>query len=124
LDVVTSSWRSHQWVSIMLTMQNRRRFLATLSSVGAAGLMGTTASFPQDAPPEIASIRIAKNSTICIAPQYIADDLLRTEGFTDIQYVERAPAILSAALGRGEVDFLCTSRHQASWQSMPAIASR
>jgi NitT/TauT family transport system substrate-binding protein len=89
----------------MQTMQNRRRFLATLSSAGAAGLVGATASFPQEVPLEITGIRIAKNSTICIAPQYIADDLLRAEGFTDIQYVERAPAILSAALGRGEVDF-------------------
>src|SRR6266550_672431 len=89
----------------MQTMQNRRSFLATLSSAGAAGLVGATASFPQEAPLEITGIRIAKNSTICIAPQYVADDLLRAEGFTDIQYVERAPAILSAALGRGEVDF-------------------
>ena len=88
----------------MQTMQNRRRFLGTLSA-GAAGLTGATASFPQEAPLEIASIRIAKNSTICIAPQYIADDLLRAEGFTDIQYLERATAVLSAALGRGEVDF-------------------
>src|SRR5262245_14382582 len=86
-------------------IQNRRRFLATLSSAGAAGLIGGTASYPQQALPEINSIRIAKNSTICIAPQYVADDLLRAEGFTDIQYVERAPAILSAALGRGDVDF-------------------
>src|SRR5215470_12700913 len=93
-----------------MQMQNRRRFLAAVSSAGAAGLVGATASFPQDAPPqdappEITNIRIAKNSTICIAPQYIADDLLRAEGFTDIQYVERAPANLSAVLGRGEVDF-------------------
>jgi NitT/TauT family transport system substrate-binding protein len=85
--------------------QNRRRFLATLSSAGVAGLTGTTASFGQGATLETTSIRIAKNSTICIAPQYVADDLLRAEGFTDIQYLERPPAILSAALGRGEVDF-------------------
>jgi len=89
----------------MQTMQNRRRFLGTLSA-GAAGLIGAaTASFPQEAPLEITSVRIAKNSTICIAPQYIADDLLRAEGFTDIQYLERATAVLSAALRRGEVDF-------------------
>jgi NitT/TauT family transport system substrate-binding protein len=88
----------------MQTMQNRRQFIGTLSA-GAVGLVGTTASFPQEAALEISSIRIAKNSTICIAPQYVADDLLRAEGFTDIQYVERAPAILSEALGRGEVDF-------------------
>jgi len=97
--------RSQAKSSTMQMMQSRRRFVATLSSAGAAGFMGATASFHQDTALEITSIRIAKNSTICIAPQYIADDLLRAEGFTDIQYLERAPAILSAALGRGEVDF-------------------
>src|SRR5215470_2005094 len=89
----------------MVYHQNRRGFLATLSCAGAVGLIGATASHPQEAPPEITNIRIAKNRTICIAPQYIADSLLRAEGFADIQYLERAPAILSAALGRGEVDF-------------------
>jgi len=88
-----------------MATQNRRRFVATLSSAGAAAILGPTSSFPQERPLETTIIRIAKNSTICIAPQYVADDLLRAEGFTDIQYVERAPAILSAALGRGEVDF-------------------
>jgi NitT/TauT family transport system substrate-binding protein len=85
--------------------QNRRRFLATLSTAAAAGLIGTTTSFTQEPPLETTTIRIAKNSTICIAPQYVADELLRAEGFTDIQYLERPPAVLSAALGRGEVDF-------------------
>src|SRR5215207_6533377 len=89
----------------MQMVQNRRRFLATLSSAGAAGFIGTATSFTQEAPLETTAIRIAKNSTICIAPQYVADELLRTEGFTDIQYLERSPAVLSAALGRGEVDF-------------------
>ena len=71
----------------------------------AAGLIGGFNSSAQEAPPETTTIRIAKNSTICIAPQYVADELLRTEGFTDVQYLERPPAVLSAALGRGEVDF-------------------
>jgi NitT/TauT family transport system substrate-binding protein len=31
--------------------------------------------------------------------------LLRAEGFTDVQYVMRPPAVLSPAIGRGEVDF-------------------
>jgi NitT/TauT family transport system substrate-binding protein len=85
--------------------QNRRRFLATLSSAGATALIGSLNSSAQEAPLETTTIRIAKNSTICIAPQYVADDLLRAEGFTDIQYLEHSPAVLSAALGRGDVDF-------------------
>jgi NitT/TauT family transport system substrate-binding protein len=89
----------------MPIVQNRRRFLATLSSAGAAGLIEPRHSFAQDAPPETTSVRLARHSGICIAPQYIADELLRAEGFTEIQYVVRPPAVLSTAIGRGEVDF-------------------
>ncbi len=89
----------------MQMMQSRRRFLTTLSSAGAAGIWGAGSSFAQDAPPETKTVRLAKHSGICIAPQYLADELLRAEGFTDIQYLVRPPAILSPAIGRGEVDF-------------------
>jgi NitT/TauT family transport system substrate-binding protein len=86
--------------------QSRRRFLATLSSVGAASLIGAPDSDAQDARPETTTVRIAKNAGICIAPQYVADELLRAEGFTDIRYVvteSGAPSTL--ALARGEIDF-------------------
>ena len=33
-------------------------------------------------PPETTTIRVAKNPTICIAPQYVVSDLLNDEGFT------------------------------------------
>src|SRR5256885_1479286 len=94
--------RSH----VMQSTQNRRRFLATLSSAGVAGLMGAPNSFAQEAPPETTTVRLAKIAGICIAPQYVADELLRAEGFTDIRHVATnpgVPAVLS--LARGEVDF-------------------
>src|SRR5262249_15529402 len=62
-------------------------------------------SVAQEKPSEITTIRLAKSASICWAPQYIADALLRAEGFTDIQYVVRTPAVLAGALARGEVDF-------------------
>jgi NitT/TauT family transport system substrate-binding protein len=78
--------------------------MATLSSAGAAGVIGAPLAFAQESL-ETTTIRLAKNDGICIAPQYIADELLRTEGFTDIQYVTRLPALMSTAIGRGDVDF-------------------
>lgn len=33
-----------------------------------------------DPPPETPTIRLAKNPTICIAPQYVVSDLLSAEG--------------------------------------------
>jgi NitT/TauT family transport system substrate-binding protein len=89
----------------MSLAQNRRHFLKTLSVSTAAMLIGRSHSWAQEAPPETTTIRLAKHAGICIAPQYIADELLRAEGFTDIQYVWRPPAVLSPAIGRAEVDF-------------------
>jgi NitT/TauT family transport system substrate-binding protein len=39
-------------------------------------------------PPEIAKIRLVKVPAICLAPEYLAEELLRLEGFTDVEYVE------------------------------------
>ena len=90
----------------MTMTQSRRRFLATLSSVGAASLIGAPDSDAQDARVETTTVRIAKNAGICIAPQYVADELLRAEGFTDIRYVVTESGAPSAlALARGEIDF-------------------
>ena len=80
--------------------------LATLSSAAGVSLIGRPNAFAQQAPPETTTIRIAKIAGICVAPQYVADELLRAEGFTDIRYVATdsgTPAALS--LARGEVDF-------------------
>ncbi len=83
---------------------SRRRMLATLSSAAAAGLIGGAKVSAQEAPPETTTIRLVKNAGICIAPQYIADELLRAEGFTDIRHEASTPAVMGQALGRGEVD--------------------
>lgn len=68
-------------------LQNRRRFLVTLASAGAAGVMGASPSAAEEGPPETPTVRLGKISGICIAPQYVADELLRAEGFLDIRFV-------------------------------------
>jgi NitT/TauT family transport system substrate-binding protein len=68
--------------------KSRRHFLTALSGLGAAGLVGAPNSFAQEAPPETTTIRLAKMPGICIAPQYVAEEMLKSEGFTDIQYFE------------------------------------
>jgi NitT/TauT family transport system substrate-binding protein len=90
----------------MNMIQSRRRFLGTLSSAGAAGLIGAPRSHAQDGRLETTTVRLAKIGGICIAPQYVAEDLLRAEGFTDIRFVATEPGIPAAiSVGRGEVDF-------------------
>jgi NitT/TauT family transport system substrate-binding protein len=90
----------------MQTIQNRRRFLATLTATGAAGLIGPPNSKAQDGRLETTTLRIAKIAGICVAPQYVADELLHAEGFTEISYVLTEPGTSAAlALARGELDF-------------------
>jgi len=68
---------------------NRRDFLGGLTLAGIAGLLGL---HPQQAaaepPPETPRLRLYKFPGICLAPQYVAEPLLRAEGFTDVQCME------------------------------------
>jgi NitT/TauT family transport system substrate-binding protein len=88
----------------MQAKQSRRRFVVTLSSAGAMSLIGGGNSLSEDAPSETTTIRLIQNAGTCVAPQYVADELLRAEGFTEIQYVMKSPAVMSEAIGRGDVD--------------------
>ena len=62
---------------------------------GVAGTAGMLACPPGQAsaepPPETTRLRLLKFPGICLAPQYVAEELLRAEGFTDVQYVEIPP---------------------------------
>jgi NitT/TauT family transport system substrate-binding protein len=90
----------------MQSTQTRRSFLTTLSSAGVVGLVRARDSYAQEAPPETTTVRLGKIYGICIAPQLVAEDLLRVEGFTDIRYVATLAGIPAAqALARGEFDF-------------------
>jgi NitT/TauT family transport system substrate-binding protein len=74
----------------MQIMQNRRRFLASASLAGAAGILGTSKSLRADGPPETTTVRIVKwpGPTVCEAPKYVAKELLHAEGITNVVYVE------------------------------------
>src|SRR2546430_9620463 len=90
----------------MYMMQDRRRFLAALSWAGAAGLIGPSNSVAQEVPPEMTTIRLAKSPSLCVAPQYVAEELLRAEGFADVRYVMSDAGVRqSKALASGEIDF-------------------
>ena len=85
--------------------QTRRGFLGGIAAAGVAGLIRTPRAEAAEEAMETTSIRFIKNDGICIAPQYVAEELLRAEGFTDVRY-ENAPAPeVSNALAQGRVDF-------------------
>jgi|SRR5271166_1756403 len=86
--------------------QTRRRFLTSLSLAAAAGLFGASRGFADEGAPDTTTVRILKNPGICIAPQYVAEELLRGEGFADIRYVDQGPTLdLSEKIGHGDADF-------------------
>jgi NitT/TauT family transport system substrate-binding protein len=67
----------------------RRRFIGGLTVAGTAGLLGL---YPRrvaaEPPPETTTLRLTSTPAICLAPQYVATELLRGEGFTEVQYVK------------------------------------
>ena len=88
-----------------MTAQTRREFLTTLSLAGAAGFAGALPLQAAEGPPEITTVRFVKIPGDCLAPQYIGEELLRGEGFTDIRYVEKPGNALPESIARGEADF-------------------
>ena len=88
----------------MSIMPTRRRFLTTLSLAGAAGLVHPPRGQAEEGALETTTVRLPKIFSICVAPQYVADELLRAEGFTDIRYVATG-ANAPEAIARGEIDF-------------------
>ena len=96
-------------------MIGRRLFMHGAAAVGMTGLLLPTAH--AEPPPETKRIRLFKFPGICLAPQYIAEELLRSEGFTDIQYVESpggAPTGAYELLGSGAIDV-------TQWYAVPFI---
>ena len=92
----------------MPIIQNRRTFLASLSAASGVGLFGTSTPAWAESPPETTSVRLPRwiGGAYCWAGLYLAGELLRAEGFTDVNYVQGDPTLdQSAWIARGETDF-------------------
>jgi NitT/TauT family transport system substrate-binding protein len=91
----------------MRATQTRRRFLAGLSFAASAGLVHAPRALAGEGGLETTTVRLAKKiPVLCNAPQYVADDLLRAEGFTDIQYIDSGPgAPLTKKITEAAIDF-------------------
>ncbi len=95
---------------------NRRRFLRDAAGIGlsissltlVAGCERLSAPAAPPAVgtrPETTTIRLVQGPSMCQAPQYVVEDLMRSEGFTNVQYVPKpGTKQIEAALASGEVD--------------------
>src|SRR5678815_1860337 len=91
--------RSESW--------SRRKVLGQLTVAGTAGLLGVRPEHAAaaDAPPETKRLRIGQSPTgTCWAPQYLAAEMLRAEGFSDLRYVPADAGQVYKAIAAGEID--------------------
>jgi NitT/TauT family transport system substrate-binding protein len=67
----------------------RRRFLGGLTLAGTAGLLGLhPRPVAAEPPPETTTLRLAQGLGLCVAPQYVAEELLQAEGFIAVHSVK------------------------------------
>jgi NitT/TauT family transport system substrate-binding protein len=86
-------------------MITRRALLGGLAATGAGLLTRDPRAFATESPPETTRLRIAEIPSSCRSPEWIAGDLLRAEGFSDVQYLRKGSTVgMSEALASGEAD--------------------
>jgi NitT/TauT family transport system substrate-binding protein len=88
-------------------MISRRRFVNGAALAGAAGTLGFSGRlFAAEPPLETKRIRFGAQGALgtCWAPQYVAEDILRAEGFSDIRYEQTAGGQIHTAIAAGEID--------------------
>ena len=96
---------------------NRRRFLTGASALGAASLLRIGETGAAEPPPEIKRIRLIHAPSICLAPQLLAEELLKSEGFSDVEYAEIKVNTYSKDVARGRADLT----QIATTEVIPAI---
>src|SRR5437868_6810565 len=67
--------------------QTRRRILSTMALAGAALIRAPHMMAAEDRL-ETTTVRLGKSGSVCIAPEYVAEELLRAEGFTEVRYLD------------------------------------
>jgi NitT/TauT family transport system substrate-binding protein len=83
---------------------SRREFLSTAALVGTGALLGLQSnSLAAEPPPETKKLTLWRGDSICQAPAFVAEALLESEGFTDVQYLKGGVGGGAKAVASGEV---------------------
>jgi len=107
----------------MHKLQTRRRVLTTLAGAGLGATLLPRWGMAAEGSLETTTVRLPSFPIICFAPQYVCEEMLRAEGFTDVRYVEADPLNYSQEIGRGKYDFgaQVTAAHIAAIDAGAAI---
>jgi NitT/TauT family transport system substrate-binding protein len=85
-------------------VMERRAFVRGAAAVGMTRLLGMPSAEAEPAP-ETTRVRLGAVPSICLSPQYVAEDLLRAEGFTDIRFPPASGGVPGAKeMGAGDAD--------------------
>jgi NitT/TauT family transport system substrate-binding protein len=86
---------------------SRRKFLRGLTLAGTVGLLGLRSEpTAAELPPETTRVRVVHGPAVCEAPSLVAEELLRGEGFTEVQYAMKlggTPYYKAVASGEGDI---------------------
>ncbi len=93
---------------------NRRDFVRSATLTTAAGaLLGSVRRAAAAPGLETLRLRLPRIPSVCTAPQYLAQELLRAEGFTDVQWVDGGPTGMdnngvpgAKRVAAGEIDIM------------------
>jgi NitT/TauT family transport system substrate-binding protein len=91
----------------MSPSRHRREFLTRACALGAASLIDVPAGTAATPALETRKIRLLTDEAICLAPQFIAAELLRLEGFAEVEYVPhdyKKNPTLGSAVAAGVAD--------------------
>jgi len=86
---------------------DRREFVKGVAALTAsAGLLGYDLRAARaEPPPETTRIRLVRVPVICLAPVYLAEEMLRMEGFSSVEYVDIPNTRDMEVLASGAADF-------------------
>ena len=84
---------------------SRREFLSISGALAAAGMLRAS-EVSAETPPEIKKIRLLHVPAVCHAPVYLAEELLRMEGFTEVSYVPHGTRYIPTALAEAKADIV------------------
>ena len=88
-------------------MRRRDLLRGVGAAAAAAALAGRARTADAEAPPETTRVTLLQTVSMCQAPQYVAEDLLRGEGFTDVRYIDKrkeGSRAIADALASGEAN--------------------
>jgi NitT/TauT family transport system substrate-binding protein len=87
-----------------LDTRHRRSFLTGASALAGGSLLGLPLLASAVPPPEVRKIRLIHFPATCVAPGYLAEELLYAEGFEQVEYVEVNVNTTSPTIASGQVD--------------------